>query len=82
VDAAELVRLPLVKIAGVILAVPLLWALLFGLSIFGVPTVYGWWKHVECWLRGPDSYACWELDLLRHSKRVVRRPRVTRPRRP
>jgi hypothetical protein len=38
-------------------------------TVFSVPTVYSWWKQVQCWLRGADSYACWELDLLKSPKR-------------
>ena len=48
------------------------YALLFGAAVFGVPTVYSWWKQAECWLRGPDSYACWELDLLKTPTRSQR----------
>src|SRR5688572_2951622 len=52
----------------------LLWAAGFGATILGVPTVYSWWKHCECWLRGPDSYACWELDLLKQPQRPASPP--------
>jgi hypothetical protein len=44
----------------------LLLAVAFGAAVLGVPTAYSWWKHSECWLRGPDSYACWEIDLLEY----------------
>jgi hypothetical protein len=49
------------RIAGWLVLVSVLWGLLFGAAVFGVPTVYSWWKQCECWLRGSDSYACWEL---------------------
>lgn len=55
--------------AGWIAFVLVLWAVAFGAAIFGVPTVYSWWKQSECWLRGPDSHACWEVDLLERPER-------------
>jgi len=58
------------KIAGKIALILLLWAAAFGTAILGVPTFYSGWKHAECWLRGPDSLACWELDLLKHPERT------------
>jgi hypothetical protein len=58
-----------------ILGVLLLSGLFFGGAVFGIPTLYAGWKHVECWLRGSDSYACWELDLLKNPvDRGQRRP--------
>lgn len=41
------------RLAGRIIFVLLLWALGFAAAILGVPTTYRWWKHAECWLRGP-----------------------------
>jgi hypothetical protein len=60
------------RIVGSLVLVSVLAALLFGAAVFGVPTVYSWWKQAECWLRGPDSYACWELDLLKTPTRSQR----------
>lgn len=53
------------KIAARMILILLLGGVGIGAAIFGVPTVYYGWKHAECWLRGPDSVACWELDLLK-----------------
>ena len=58
-----------VRIVGWLVVVSVLWALVFTATVFSVPTVYSWWKQVQCWLRGADSYACWELDLLKSPKR-------------
>jgi hypothetical protein len=54
------------RIAGKIVLILFLWSLTFGAAIFGVPTVYSWWRQYECWRRGPDSVECWWLDLLKH----------------
>ena len=55
----------MVKAAVFVILVFLLATVAFWAAIFGVPTVYYAWKQSECWLRGSDSQACWELDLLR-----------------
>jgi hypothetical protein len=56
------------KIIGHVVAVLVLWSVVFGAAILGIPTVYGWWKQIECRLGGVDSYACVELDLLRYPR--------------
>ena len=60
------------KTVGLVVLVLVLSGLAFAAAIFGVPTVYHLWKQFECWFRGQDSQACWELDLLKHPKTSVR----------
>jgi hypothetical protein len=56
------------RLAAGIVFVLFLWGLAFGSAIFGVPTVYYWWMQLQCWRGGPDSQACWWLDLLKHPR--------------